>query len=108
VPKKNCHPDKKVTNSEPSEGSGVLQTRPGNVFERTRITCHAVLDKAACAPLLHGKAHEVRPQEIQGAPAPFSASAEKILHLPEQAARSGLVLNVHGLAELAQQLALRF
>src|ERR1700721_2339294 len=40
----------------------------------TRISCHALLDKAACAPFCQGKAHEVRqrhqlPQEIRGSKA---------------------------------------
>src|SRR6202050_820154 len=44
-----------------------LSSRP----ERTRISCHAALDKAACAPFCNGKAHEVHqrhqvPQEIRG------------------------------------------
>jgi hypothetical protein len=44
-----------------------LSSRP----ERTRISCHAALDKAACAPFCKGKAHEVHqrhqvPQEIRG------------------------------------------
>jgi hypothetical protein len=44
-----------------------LSSRP----ERTRISCHAALDKSACAPFYKGKAHEVRqrhqvPQEIRG------------------------------------------
>ena len=39
--------------------------------KRTRISCHAALDKAACAPFCKGKAHEVHqrhqvPQEIRG------------------------------------------
>jgi hypothetical protein len=36
-----------------AEGSAVPRTLPGNVFrprERTRISCHAALDKTACAP----------------------------------------------------------
>jgi hypothetical protein len=35
-----------------AEGSAVPRTFPGNVFstERTRISCHAALDRAACAP----------------------------------------------------------
>jgi hypothetical protein len=42
-----------------------LSSRP----ERTRISCHAALDKAAYAPFRKGKAHEVHqrhevPQEI--------------------------------------------
>jgi hypothetical protein len=44
-----------------------LSSRP----KRTRISCHAALDKAACAPFCKGKAHEVHqrhqvPQEIRG------------------------------------------
>ena len=44
-----------------------MSSRP----ERTRISCHAALDKAACAPFCKGKAHEVHqrhrgPQEIRG------------------------------------------
>jgi hypothetical protein len=46
---------------------GELQSRP----ERTRISCHAALGKAACAPSCKGKAHEVHQrhqvrQEIRG------------------------------------------
>jgi hypothetical protein len=45
----------------------------------TRISCHALLDKAACAPFCQGKAHEVRqrhqlPQEIRGSVAEGSAA----------------------------------
>ena len=44
-----------------------LSSRP----ERTRISCHAALDKAACAPFRKGKVHEVHQrhevtQEIRG------------------------------------------
>src|ERR1700733_14404150 len=44
-----------------------LSSRP----KRTRISCHASLDKAAYAPFCKGKAHEVHqrhqvPQEIRG------------------------------------------
>jgi hypothetical protein len=44
-----------------------LSSRP----ERSRISCHAAPEKAACAPFCKGKAHEVRqrhqpPQEIRG------------------------------------------
>jgi hypothetical protein len=44
-----------------------LSSRP----ERTRISCHAALDKTACAPFCKGKAHEVQqrhqvPQETRG------------------------------------------
>ncbi len=44
-----------------------LSSRP----ERTRISCHAALDKTSCAPFCKGKAHEVRqrhqaPQEMRG------------------------------------------
>jgi hypothetical protein len=44
-----------------------LSSRP----ERTRISCHAALDKGPCAPFCKGKAHEVHqrqqvPQEIRG------------------------------------------
>jgi hypothetical protein len=44
-----------------------LSSRP----ERTRISCHAALDKAACAPFCKGKAHELHQrhqvqQEIRG------------------------------------------
>jgi len=34
-------------------------------------------------------------------------SAEEIFHLAQQTARSGLVLDVHGFAQLAKQIALR-
>jgi len=34
--------------------------------------------------------------------------AEKILHLAQQTPRGGLVLDMHGLAELAKQIALHF
>jgi hypothetical protein len=39
--------------------------------ERTRISCHAAADEAACAPFFQGKAHDVcqrhqLPQEIRG------------------------------------------
>jgi hypothetical protein len=44
----------------------------------TRISCHAALDKATCAPFCKGKAHEVGqhhqvPQEIRGSEAEGSA-----------------------------------
>src|ERR1700728_2584966 len=44
-----------------------LSSRP----ERTRISCHAAVDMAACAPFCKGKAHEMHqrhqlPQEIRG------------------------------------------
>ena len=44
-----------------------LSSRP----ERTRISCHAALDRSACAPFCKGKAHEVHQrhrvqQEIRG------------------------------------------
>jgi hypothetical protein len=50
-----------------SKSKDEVSSRP----ERTRISCHAALDKAACAPFCKGKAHEVRqrhqvPQEIRG------------------------------------------
>src|SRR6202522_2053614 len=37
-----------------------LSSRP----ERTRISCHAALDRSACAPFCKGKAHEVRPSDF--------------------------------------------
>ena len=51
-----------------------LSSRP----ERTRISCHAALDKAAYAPFCKGKAHEVHqrhqvPQEIRGSEVEGSA-----------------------------------
>ena len=51
-----------------------LSSRP----ERTRISCHAAPDMAACAPFCKGKAHEVYqrhqgPQEIRGSVAEGSA-----------------------------------
>jgi hypothetical protein len=51
-----------------------LSSRP----ERTRMSCHAALDKTACAPFCKGKAHEVHqrhqvPQEIRGSVAEGSA-----------------------------------
>jgi GNAT superfamily N-acetyltransferase len=58
-----------------------LSSRP----ERTRISCHASLEKAACAPFCKGKAHEVHqrhqvPQEIRGSvvegPAVFPLSEQ--------------------------------
>ena len=47
------------------------QTKLSSRPERTRISCHAALDKAAYAPFCKGKAHEVHqrhqvPQEIRG------------------------------------------
>jgi hypothetical protein len=44
----------------------------------TRISCHAALDKATCAPFCKRKAHEVHqrhqvPQEIRGSEAEGSA-----------------------------------
>jgi hypothetical protein len=46
--------------------------------ERTRIYCHAALDRSACAPFCKGKAHEVHQrhqgqQEIRGSGAEGSA-----------------------------------
>src|SRR5450631_4087787 len=78
-------PDRK---SGGAEGSAVPRTSPGNAEyyaqtelssrpERTRISCHAALDKTACAPFLR-KAHDVcqrhqHPQEIRGSAAERSA-----------------------------------
>src|SRR6202041_418723 len=49
------------------ESPNEVSSRP----ERTRISCHAALDRAACAPFCKGKAHEVHqrhrvPREIRG------------------------------------------
>jgi hypothetical protein len=51
-----------------------LSSRP----ERTRISCHAALDEAACAPFCKGKAHDVHQrhqvqQEIRGSAVEGSA-----------------------------------
>src|SRR5580658_9178776 len=52
----------------------VVSSRP----ERTQISCHAALDRAACAPFCKGKAHEVHqrhqvPQEVRGSEVEGSA-----------------------------------
>jgi hypothetical protein len=84
--KMKCHPDRSVakwrdllfpsaTNRPSLEAPlSPLSSRP----KRTRISCHAALDKAACAPFCKGKAHEAHQrhqvlQEIRGSAVEGSA-----------------------------------
>jgi hypothetical protein len=55
--------------------------------ERTRISCHATLDEAACAPFFQGKAHDVRQrhqllQETRGSAAEGPAVLSNIFPGP--------------------------
>jgi hypothetical protein len=81
--------NKKSQTPSVPEGSAVPRTSPANAKyyaqtklssrpERTRISCHAALDKTACAPFLKRKAHDVcqrnqHPQEIRGSAVERSA-----------------------------------
>jgi hypothetical protein len=67
-----------------SEASNVNESATLPFVIPTRISCHAALDKAACAPFCKGKAHEVYQrhqflQEIRGSEAEGSAVRPSVL-----------------------------
>jgi hypothetical protein len=77
-----CHPDRSVAKGRDLLSSSASSNLNGGAtlpfVIPTRISCHASLDKAVCAPFCKGKAHEMRqghqlPQEIRGSEAEGSA-----------------------------------